>query len=174
MKMHNSKVILILVSCWLSVDSGAAEFSLLENAKKLYFIGRTKEALEMCRGAAQKGDIDAQLQLTEWLFAKGSKNKSPSKSRPDQPFQKPEMDIDRVDDHKKRLEQAVAGGEKPNPSGEKPNPAGEKPNPGGEKPNPGGEKPNPGGEKPNPGGEKPKVGVGIPVGKTGQFSPGGT
>ena len=146
MKMHNSKVILILVSCWLSVHSGAAEFSPLENAKKLYFIGRTKEALEMCRGAAQKGDIDAQLQLTEWLFAKGSKNKSPSKSRPDQPFQKPEMDIDRVDDHKKRLEQAVAGGEKPNP----------------------------GGEKPNPGGEKPKVGVGIPVGKTGQFSPGGT
>jgi hypothetical protein len=174
MKMHNSKVILILVSCWLSVDSGAAEFSPLENAKKLYFIGRTKEALEMCRGAAQKGDIDAQLQLTEWLFAKGSKNKSPSKSRPDQPFQKPEMDIDRVDDHKKRLEQAVAGGEKPNPSGEKPNPSGEKPNPSGEKPNPGGEKPNPGGEKPNPGGEKPKVGVGIPVGKTGQFSPGGT
>ena len=139
MKMHNSKVILILVSCWLSVDSGAAEFSPLENAKKLYFIGRTKEALEMCRGAAQKGDIDAQLQLTEWLFAKGSKNKSPSESRPDQPFQRPEMDIDRVDDHKKRLEQAVAGG-----------------------------------EKPNPGGEKPKVGVGIPVGKTGQFSPGGT
>ena len=139
MKMYNSKVILILVSCWLSVDSGAAEFSPLENAKKLYFIGRTKEALEMCRGAAQKGDIEAQLQLTEWLFGKGSKNKSPSESRPDQPFQKPEMDIDRVDDHKKRLEQAVAGG-----------------------------------EKPNPGGEKPKVGVGMPVGKTGQFSPGGT
>ena len=146
MKMYNSKVILILVSCWLSVDSGAAEFSPLENAKKLYFIGRTKEALEMCRGAAQKGDIEAQLQLTEWLFGKGSKNKSPSESRPDQPFQKPEMDIDRVDDHKKRLEQAVAGGEKPNP----------------------------GGEKPNPGGEEPKVGVGMPVGKTGQFSPGGT
>jgi hypothetical protein len=152
MKMHNSKVILILVSCWLSVDSGAAEFSLLENAKKLYFIGRTKEALEMCRGAAQKGDIDAQIQLTEWLL-KGLKDKSPLESRPDQPFQKPEMDIDRVEDHKERLEQAVAGGEKPNP---------------------GGEKPNPGGEKPNPGGEEPKVGVGMPVGKTGQFSPGGT
>ena len=133
--MHNSKVILILISCWLSVDSGAAEFSPLENAKKLYVIGRTKEALEMCRGAAQEGDIDAQLQLVEWL-AKGA---NPSESRPDQPFQKPEMDIDRVDDHKKRLEQAVAGG-----------------------------------EKPNPGGEKPKVGVGMPVGKTGQFSPGGT
>ena len=138
MKMHNSKVILILVSCWLSVDSGAAEFSPLENAKKLYFIGRTKEALEMCRGAAQKGDIDAQIQLTEWLL-KGLKDKSPLESRPDQPFQKPEMDIDRVEDHKERLEQAVAGG-----------------------------------EKPNPGGEEPKVGVGMPVGKTGQFSPGGT
>mgnify|MGYP004119691229 CR=1 FL=1 len=158
--MHNSKVILILVSCWLSVDSGAAEFGLLENAKKLYFIGQIEKALDMCRVAAEKGDIDAQLQLSEWLFAKGSKNKSPSESHPDQPFQKPEMDIDRVDDHKKRLEQAVAGGEKPNP--------------GGEKPNPGGEEPNPGGEEPNPGGEEPKVGVGMPVGKTGQFSPGGT
>ena len=156
MKMSNSKVILMLVFSWLPADLGAAEFNALENARKLFHIGQAQKALEMCREAAGKGDIEAQLQLAEWLFAKRSKSKDNPFAKPEMPFQKPKMDIERADRHKERLARANSEGDQPKQGG------GEKPKQGG------GEKPKQGG------GEKPKEGIGQAVGKTGQFSPGGT
>jgi len=132
---------------WLLADLGAAEFNALENAKRLYYIGKVENALEMCREAAKKGDIDAQLQLTEWLFAKRSKSKDNPFAKPEAPFQKPKMDIERADRHNERLARANSKGDQPKQ----------------------------GGDQPKQGdGEKPKEGIGQAAGKTGQFSPGGT
>ena len=148
MKRHNSTVILILIFCWLSAHLGAAEFNALESAKRLHHIGKVTEALDMCREAARKGDIQAQLQLAEWLFAKRSKSKDNPLAKPVQPFEKPQMDIERANRHNERLNRAQSGGDQPK-QGE-------------------GDQPKQGG------GEKPKEGIRQAVGKTGQFSPGGT
>ena len=152
--MSNSKVILILVFSWLSADLGAAEFNALENARKLFHIGQAQKALEMCREAAGKGDIEAQLQLAEWLFAKRSKSKDNPFAKPEMPFQKPKMDIERADRHNERLARANSEGDQPKQGGDQPKQGGDQPKQGG--------------------GEKPKEGIGQAVGKTGQFSPGGT
>ena len=154
MKRHNSTVILILVSSWLSAHLGAAEFNALENAKRLHHIGKVTEALNMCRDAAANGDIQAQLQLAQWLFAKRSKSKDNPLAKPVQPFEKPQMDIERADRHNERLDRA--------------NSVGDQPKQGGDQPKLGGDQPKQGGD------EKPKEGIGQAAGKTGQFSPGGT
>ncbi len=160
--MSNSKVILVLMFSWLPADLGAAEFNALENAKRLYYIGKVADALEMCREVAEKGDIDAQLQLTEWLFAKRSKTKKDNPfARAETPFQKPKMDIERADRHNERLARA--------------NSKGDQPKQGGDQPKQGGDQPKQGGDQPKQGeNEKPKEGLGQVAGKTGQFSPGGT
>ncbi len=159
--MSNSKVILVLMFSWLPADLGAAEFNALENAKRLYYIGKVADALEMCREVAEKGDIDAQLQLTEWLFAKRSKSKDNPFAKPEAPFQKPKMDIERADRHNERLARA--------------NSKGDQPKQGGDQPKQGGDQPKQGGDQPKQGeNEKPKEGIGQAAGKTGQFSPGGT
>jgi TPR repeat protein len=154
MKMINSKVILILIFSWLPADLGAAEFNALENARKLFHIGQAQKALEMCREAAGKGDIEAQLQLAEWLFAKRSKSKDNPFAKPEMPFQKPKMDIERADRHNERLARANSEGDQPKQGGDQPKQGGDQPKQGGD--------------------EKPKEGIGEAVGKTGQFSPGGT
>ena len=159
--MSNSKVILILVFSWLPADLGAAEFNALENARKLFHIGQAQKALEMCREAAGKGDIEAQLQLAEWLFAKRSKSKDNPFAKPEMPFQKPKMDIERADRHNERLARANFEGDQPKQGGDQPKQGGDQPKQGGDQPKQGG-------------GEKPKEGIGQAVGKTGQFSPGGT
>ena len=152
--MSNSKVILILVFSWLSAHLGAAEFNALENAKRLHHIGKVTEALDMCRDAAGKGDIEAQLQMAEWLFAKRSKSKDNPFAKPEMPFQKPKMDIERADRHNERLARANSEGDQPKQGGDQPKQGGDQPK--------------------KAGGEKPKEGIGQAIGKTGQFSPGGT
>ena len=114
-------LIFALVFCRLTIQLDGADFNTLENAKRLYHIGKVPEALEMCRQAAKNGNIEAQLQLTEWLFAKNSKSRVNPLANSDQRFQKPQMDIERANRHNERLSRANAerdqpkqeGGEKP-------------------------------------------------------------
>ena len=166
--MSNSKIILVLMFSWLPAALEAAEFNALENAKRLYYIGKVADALEMCRDVAEKGDIEAQLQLTEWLFAKRSKTKDNPFARAETPFQKPKMDIERADRHNERLARANSKGDQPKQGGDQPKQGGDQPKQGGDRPKQGGDQPKQGEN------EKPKEGIGQAAGKTGQFSPGGT
>ena len=154
MKKCNVALIFALVFCRLIIQLDGAEFNVLENAKGLYHIGKVPEALEMCRQAAKKGNIEAQLQLTEWLFARKSKSRGNPLANPDQRFQKPQMDIERANRHNERLDRANAERDQPKQGGDQPKQGGDQPK--------------------QEGGEKPKEGIGQVAGKTGQFSPGGT
>ena len=84
MKKNNVTLMFVLVFCRLTIQLDGADFNALENAKRLYHIGKVPEALEMCRQAAKTGNIEAQLQLTEWLFAKKSKSRGNPLANPDQ------------------------------------------------------------------------------------------
>ena len=121
MKKYCTTLILVLFFCRLTIQLDGADFDASENAKRLYHIGKEREALEMCRQAAKKGNIKAQLQLAEWLFAKRSKPGGNPSVNPDQSFQKPQMDIERANRHNERLDRANAGGDQPKQGGgEKP------------------------------------------------------
>ena len=129
----------------------------------------------MCRQAAKKGNIEAQLQLTEWLFARKSKSRGNPLANPDQRFQKPQMDIERANEQTSvwivRMQREI------NSNKEEINPkqGGDQTKQGGDQPKQGGDQPKQGGDQPKQeGGEKPKEGIGQVAGKTGQFSPGGT
>ena len=175
MKKYNVTLMFVLVFCRLTIQLDGADFNALENAKRLYHIGKVPEALEMCRQAAKTGNIEAQLQLTEWLFAKKSKSRGNPLANSDQRFQKPQMDIERANRHNERLDRAKAEGDQPKQGGDQPKQGGDQPKQGGDQPKQGGDQTKQGGDQTKQeGGEKPKEGIGQVAGKTGQFSPGGT
>lgn len=155
----------------------AADLDLLKNSRQLFAIGKKREALAMCRQAANAGSVEAQLQLAQWLSAAAAQRNPVQNPKPNNNFDGAQEKIDGSQRNADRLADAqekdpAKPGERDQP--EKPNAEGNPQNPeGGNAAKPEAGKGDP--KQPQPKSEPPTPAIGLAGGKTNQAKkPGGT
>ncbi len=124
MKNYRLTILVALLLGWMGGSLQAAEHDLLDNARRLYALGKKKEAVEMCKIAAEMEDADAQLQLAKWLSSIVlAGNANVPNPKPDRRFDDVIEDIDRAQDLQDANNKARGGNNQPKPGGDQPKPA---------------------------------------------------
>ena len=170
MKRISQLVVLTLAAGFVH----AADLDLLKNSRQLFALGKKREAVAMCRQAANAGNVEAQLQLAQWLSAAATQRSVVKNPKPNQNFDGAQEKIDGSQRNADRLADAQqkdpAKPDQPNAAGAEGNP--QKPE-GNQANKPGSENGNP--EQPQGKSEPPTPAIGLAEGKTNAAkSPGGT